>query len=123
MVHPTDASKVALVDFSRVAGEYLLTYTVTHAISGFTLASVPISISVRSNCDTVTLLNYPTVPVLAYPNTATFDLVALTSAMLSQPACILMSLNQKLRFNLQALLYGTARQAVVDSVTNNADYL
>jgi hypothetical protein len=53
MTSPFDVSEVVLKDYTRVAGTYALTYSVEHVLSGFTLDSAQITVTVFSNCDTV----------------------------------------------------------------------
>jgi len=91
-------------------------------VSGYSIISVPITVTIRSNCDQAVLQAYTTVPILAYTTAASFNFVGLTSNMLSQPACIPMTLGSKLKFKLQGLLYGASQQTAVSSTTNAAYY-
>jgi len=123
MVNSSDQTQIVLRDYTRVAGTYELTYEVSHMnVSGYSIISVPITVTIRSNCDQAVLQAYTTVPILAYTTAASFNFVGLTSNMLSQPACIPMTLGSKLKFKLQGLLYGASQQTAVSSTTNAAYY-
>jgi PKD repeat protein len=91
-------------DFSRVTGNYYLTYTVYHPnVNDYSVTSEPINITIQNNCDQLDLNDYTTAPVIAYNAAPTFDLVQLTSSMLQASECIPMTQNSALKFKLHGM--------------------
>jgi hypothetical protein len=87
-----------------------MTFTATHSASGFVLTSAAITVNVRNNCDdgSVVLNNLSATPVIPYGTKPTLTKSEMTSSMLSEQKCIVMSTSSTLNFRLKQLLYGTS---------------
>lgn len=93
-----------MIPYTRVAGSYTLTFSVTHPdLTSVVVTSVAISVTVRNNCDdgSVSLINLLGAPVVPYRTKPTFSLSQMTTSMLTEQKCINMSTGSVLNFKLR----------------------